>query len=274
MRDHLSIWVTMNFTNEQMAYLRSHLNERLPRARGGVALGQGTIARTEQWASQPERHCVTLAHEHYPAVLRLLHDAPLVLYGQGCWSVFEKPALAIVGARQCSAQARALAFELGREVALRGWCVVSGLARGVDAAAHRGALASGVRASTIAVLGSGLEVIYPPEHQGLADEIHRMQGLLLTEFALNELPLACHFPQRNRLVACLSRGTVVVQAKQRSGSMITATLAADMGREVFAVPGQAGDPRMAGTHALLRQGATLVENVGDIWQAFGLGSDQ
>ncbi len=270
MRDHLSIWVTMNFTNEQMAYLRSHLSERLHQERRVAPHGQGAMARVQQWTSEPARHCVTLAHEHYPGVLRLLHDAPSVLYGLGCWSVFDKPALAIVGSRQCSAPARALAFELGREVASRGWCVVSGLARGVDAAAHRGALASGARASTIAVLGNGLDVIYPPEHQELADQIHRMQGLLLTEFALNEPPLAHHFPQRNRLVACLSRGTVVVQAQQRSGSMITAGLAADMGREVFAVPGLPGDPRVAGTHALLRQGATLVENVGDIWQAFGL----
>ena len=213
---------------------------------------------------------ITLAHPHYTALLRVLVDPPALLYAQGDLRIFDKPAVAIVGSRRCSASASALAFDLARDVASRGWCVVSGLARGIDTAAHQGALAAGVPGSTVAVFGTGIDVVYPPENTALARSIVDAGGLLLTAFAPGSPPLASHFPQRNRLVAGLSRAAVIVQAARASGSMITARLAAELGRDVLAVPGRAGDPLSAGTHALIRQGAGLLETVDDLWAAFGL----
>jgi len=206
----------------------------------------------------------------YPALLREIHDPPKVLYAKGDIQVLSKPAVAIVGSRRCTPRARALAFSLARDIASRGWCVVSGLARGIDTAAHQGALAAGVCGSTIAVFGAGIDVVYPPENVQLASSIVDAGGLLLSPFARGAPPLAKHFPQRNRIVAGLGRATIVVQAALASGSMITARLAADMGREVLAVPGQPGDQLSQGTHALIRQGAGLLEGVDDLWAAFGL----
>lgn len=213
---------------------------------------------------------LTLSHPNYPAVLCTLFDPPALLYAQGDLRIFDKPAVAIVGSRRCSASASALAFDLARNVASRGWCVVSGLARGIDTAAHQGALAAGVPGSTIAVLGTGIDVVYPPENTALARSIVDAGGLLFTALAPGSPPLARHFPQRNRIVAGLSRAVVIVQAARASGSMITARLAAELGREVLAVPGRAGDPLSAGTHDLIRQGAGLLETVDDLWAAFGL----
>lgn len=211
-----------------------------------------------------------LSHPHYPALLRTMVDPPPLLHAQGDLRALDKPAVAIVGSRRCSASASALAFDLARDVASRGWCVVSGLARGIDTAAHRGALAAGVPGSTIAVFGTGIDVVYPPENAALARSIVATGGLLLTALAPGSPPLARHFPQRNRIVAGLSRAVVIVQAARASGSMITARLAAELGRDVLAVPGRAGDSLSAGTHDLIRQGAGLLETVDDLWAAFGL----
>ena len=213
---------------------------------------------------------LTLSHPNYPVSLRVLVDPPAFLYAQGDLRALNKPAVAIVGSRRCSANASALAFDLARDVASRGWCVVSGLARGIDTAAHRGALAAGVPGSTIAVFGTGIDVVYPPENAALARSIVATGGLLLTALAPGSPPLARHFPQRNRIVAGLSRAAVIVQAACASGSMITARLAAELGRDVLAVPGRAGDPMSAGSHDLIRQGAGLLETVDDLWAAFGL----
>ena len=206
----------------------------------------------------------------YPLLLREIHDPPDLLYARGDINVLAKPTVAIVGSRRCTPGARALAFSLAQDIASRGWCVVSGLARGIDTAAHQGALAAGLPGSTIAVFGAGVDVIYPPENTRLANSILDTGGLLLSPFAPGAPPLARHFPQRNRIVAGLGRATVVVQAALASGSMITARLAADMGREVLAVPGRPGDQLSQGTHALIRQGAALLEGVDDLWAAFGL----
>lgn len=213
---------------------------------------------------------LTLSHPDYPALLCTLVDPPACLHVQGDLCVFDKPAVAIVGSRRCSPGASALAFDLARDVARRGWCVVSGLARGIDTAAHRGALSAGVTGSTIAVFGTGIDVVYPPENSALARAIVDSGGLLLTAHAPGSPPLAHHFPQRNRLVVGLSRAAVIVQAARASGSMITARLAGEMGREVLAVPGRAGDPLSAGTHELIRQGAGLLETAEDLWAALGL----
>lgn len=254
-----------HFTSYQKTILQQHWCK-------GTRASANRLAMTEllRWLEQPATHCTTVAHEHYPSVLHTLTDPPPVLYGLGHWQVFDKPAVAIVGARHCTPRAAAHAFGLAREIASQGWCVVSGLARGIDTAAHKGALASGVPASTMAVLGCGIDIIYPPENAPLADQIVQSGGLLLSEFRLGSPPLAKHFPQRNRIVAALGRATIVAQAKRRSGSMITARLAAEMGREVLAVPGAPGDPLAEGPHELIRQGAGLLETVDDLWSTFGL----
>ena len=168
-------------------------------------------------------------------------------------------AVAIVGARNASANGRRLARELAAGLGAADFVVVSGLARGIDAAAHAGALESG----TIAVLAGGIDVVYPQENQELYDSIAR-QGLLVSEIALGTQPQASHFPRRNRLISGLSLGAVVVEAAPRSGSLITARQAADQGREVFAVPGSPLDPRARGCNGLIRQGATLVESADDV----------
>ena len=176
--------------------------------------------------------------------------------------------VAIVGARRCSDYARDFAFELARHLAVVGVVTVSGLAYGIDAAAHRGAMAGGGR--TIAVLGGGLGRIYPAAHRGLADTIVSSDGLLLSEYA-DDAPSRKHqFPERNRLISGLSLGVVIVEAAASSGSLITARMALEQGREVMAMPGRANDPRLAGSHRLLREGAALVERLEDIEAALEL----
>ncbi|UOD50578.1 DNA-processing protein DprA [Orrella daihaiensis] len=253
------------FTHYQQSVLQRHLLKA-----ASVNATSQAMANVLQWLERPGAHCVTVAHECYPGLLRMLTDSPPVLYGLGNWQVFDKPAVAIVGARRCTPRAADHVFGLAREIAAQGWCVVSGLARGIDTAAHQGALASGVAASTIAVFGCGLDMTYPPENAPLAQQIAESGGLLLSEFELGSAPLARHFPQRNRIVAALGRATIVAQAKIRSGSMITARLAAELGRDVLAVPGLPGDPLSEGPHELIRQGAGLLETIEDLWSVFGL----
>ena len=266
MRDDQTFLMTLNdFTHSERHILQQHL------LKSASANGdRQTLVRVRRWLEQPAAHCVTLAHKQYPSILRTLSDPPAVLYGLGHWAVFDKPAVAIVGARQCSPRAAAHAHGLAHDIARQGWCVVSGLARGIDTAAHKGALGSGVAASTIAVLGCGVDVIYPPENTSMARQIVESGGLLLSELPLGSAPLAKHFPRRNRIVAALGRATLLAQARIRSGSMITARLAAEMGREVLAVPGVPGDPLSEGPHSLIRDGAALLETVDDLWSVFGL----
>jgi len=198
-----------------------------------------------------------LGESRYPIGLRFIHDPPPVLYVRGSLTPRDVEAIAVVGSRAASAYGLATAERLGRELASVGVTVVSGLAIGVDAAAHRGALAAGGR--SIAVLGSGIDRIYPWRHRRLADEVAEA-GALVSELPIGAAPEAHHFPRRNRIVSGLSLGTVVVEAGERSGSLITARLALEQGREVLAVPGEAGLDRTRGTHALIRRGARLVES--------------
>ncbi len=241
--------------------------------RAPSALIKQAMQRTEHWAEREGCQWLTWLDPAYPAVLRTLTDAPVVLYAQGNLAVLGRPAVSIVGARQATAAARALAQQLALDLARAHWTVVSGLAVGIDASAHRGALLAARqtgRALTVAVLGTAPDRCYPAMHHGLAADIVAQGGLLLSEFALGTPTAAHHFPRRNRLVAALGRATVVVQAQARSGSLITARLANEFGRDVFAVPGRPGDPLSAGCHALIRQGAGLLEGVDDLWQGFGL----
>ena len=203
---------------------------------------------------------VALDDDEYPAALRQLHDAPLYLIAKG-GRLGVGPAVAIVGARRATTYGLDVARMLGEGLAYAGVAVVSGLARGIDGAAHEGALAA--RGATVAVLGSGVDVVYPPEHRDLAARIVT-HGTLLSERPMGTAPLPSHFPARNRILAGMTAGTIVIEAAERSGSLITARLANETGREVFAVPGRIDSPLSAGAHLLIRDGATLVRDVDDV----------
>lgn len=198
----------------------------------------------------------------YPARLQAIASTPPVLYVRGGLEPEDEAAVAIVGSRRATAYGEEMARELARELGRRGLTIVSGLARGVDAAAHRGALEVGGR--TVAVLGSGLDRIYPPEHQGLAADVAG-SGALLSEFPLGTAPLRLHFPRRNRIISGLSLGVVVVEAGVESGALITAHHALEQGREVFAVPGRVHARYSEGCHRLIKAGAKLVENWEDVF---------
>lgn len=204
---------------------------------------------------------VTRKDEEYPVNLTHLHDPPPFLYVRGSFVPGDRVAIAMVGSRLASTYGRGVARDLARGLAEKGVTIVSGLARGIDAEAHRAALAAGGR--TVAVLGSGLDVIYPSEHRALAAEIPA-SGALVSEFALGSKPDAVHFPYRNRVISGLTLGTVVVEATESSGSLITARCALDQNREVFAVPGNVTAQRSRGPHRLIKEGAKLVESIEDI----------
>jgi DNA processing protein len=198
----------------------------------------------------------------YPKRLLDLRDPPSPLYIYGDAALFERPAIAIVGSRKASLQGLYIASELSRGLAEAGFLIVSGLARGIDGAAHRAALKSPL-GKTSAICGTGLDRVYPYEHLALAEAVAR-SGLLISEFPPGVGPKPFHFPRRNRLIAALALGVVVVEATNRSGSLITARLAAELGREVFAVPGSILGGHSEGCHSLIQSGAKLVHTLGDI----------
>lgn len=202
---------------------------------------------------------IVLGEPDYPRVLATLDPPPPVVSVRGNVHLLARDGVAVVGARNASAGGQRMARDLATGIAAQGLNVVSGMARGVDGAAHLGALAGG----TIAVLAGGADVVYPPEHQSLYEAIVA-QGLIVSEMALGQVPVAASFPRRNRIISGLSRGVVVVEAAVNSGSLITARHALEQGREVLAVPGSPLDPRSRGPNELIRQGATLVETIDDI----------
>jgi DNA processing protein len=202
----------------------------------------------------------------YPPLLREIGDPPPVLWVRGQAAALTRPAVAIVGSRAASAYAIEVATRLGRELGERGLLVVSGLARGADGAAHRGCLASG--AATVGVLGSGIDVIYPPEHWEMAASICK-DGALVSELGPGAPPLPAHFPLRNRVISGISLAVVVVEAAENSGSLITARYALEHGRDVCAVPGSVLGGRNRGSHALLKDGAKVVESADDILEELG-----
>lgn len=231
-------------------------------ARAIVGFDQWSAADAElERIAEAGVRVVTRADAEYPVNLTHVHDPPPFVYVRGSLAPQDQSAIAIVGARSASAYGREVARQLARDLAHRRVTVVSGLARGIDAEAHRAALEAGGR--TIAVLGSGLDVIYPPEHRRLAHDMAR-HGAVISEFALGSRPEAGHFPYRNRVISGLSLGTVVVEATEKSGSLITARCALEQNREVFAVPGPITASRSRGPHELIKQGAKLVHNVEDI----------
>ena len=204
-----------------------------------------------------------------PLPLREIPDPPARLYCAGQAVVLDTPAVAVVGSRRCTRQGRDIAFALARDLAAQGLTIVSGLAYGIDAAAHRGALASAA-APTVAVLGSGLDRIYPRSHERLAAEIVEHGGALVSEYEPTTGPRKHHFPARNRIVSGLCLAVVIVEASERSGSLITARLALEQGRDVMAVPSLVSSPLAAGCHRLIRQGAALVECAEHVLEALGL----
>lgn len=204
---------------------------------------------------------ITLAHEDYPALLKKLSDAPTVLYVRGTLRPEDSHALSIVGTRKATTYGRDAAYHLAKQLAGQGVTVISGLAHGIDSAAHKGALEGGGR--TLAVLGCGVDVIYPSDNHKLAQQIMGC-GALISEFSIGMHPEARNFPRRNRVISGLALGVLVVEAPEKSGAMITASIAADQGREVFSVPGNIFNPMSNGTNRLIQDGAKLVMNVGDI----------
>jgi DNA processing protein len=240
--------------------------------------------RTHQWLMyQPDTHnhaLWTLGDPHYPAELLQLADPPLMVYVMGQTERTLGNAVAIVGSRNPTPQGAQTAEQFGEALSTAGLCVVSGLALGVDGAAHKGALRGGVSVAadgqhwhTVAVVGTGLDRVYPRQHQALAAQI-ALQGLLISEYHLGTAPLAHNFPKRNRIIAALGLGTLVVEAALKSGSLITAKMALDLNREVLAIPGSIHATQSHGCHALIRQGAKLVENANDVLEELQLAPQQ
>ncbi len=214
----------------------------------------------------PDRHLITLADHRYPRLLAQIPDPPLALFVQGQYAVLADPQISIVGSRNPTAGGRDNACAFAGALARAGLTITSGLASGIDAAAHRGALGAG--GTTLAVLGTGPDRVYPASHLELARQIAR-QGALVSEFPPGTGVRPGHFPRRNRLISGLSLGVLVVEATLRSGSLITAKLAAEQGREVFAIPGSIHNPLARGCHQLIREGAKLVEAAQDVLAELG-----
>ena len=228
------------------------------------------LARTLAWLAEgPDRCILTLGDTGYPPALLNITDPPLMLYLLGSLGVAGEakvlfstlPCLAIVGSRNPTPQGHINAGQFAESFGAAGWCVVSGLALGVDGAAHQGALRAG--GHTVAVVGTGLDRVYPRKHLELAHRIAQ-RGLIISEFALGTPPLTANFPRRNRLISGLSQGTLVIEAALQSGSLITARLAAEQGKEVFAIPGSIHSQQSRGCHLLIKQGAKLVESAQDV----------
>ncbi|MGQ0524193.1 MAG: DNA-processing protein DprA [Betaproteobacteria bacterium] len=225
------------------------------------------LARAADWLSESANQVVTLGDAGYPQALLQIPDPPPLLYVRGDAGLLNVPALAIVGSRNATPQGVALAESFARTLSDAGLAIVSGLALGIDAAAHRGGLAG--RARSLAIVGTGLDVVYPARNRALAHEI-AATGTLLSEFPLGTGAIAGNFPRRNRLISGIARGCLVIEAAAQSGSLITARLANEQGREVFAVPGSIHSPLSKGCHLLIRQGAKLVESAQDVLEELNM----
>ncbi|AON57079.1 DNA-processing protein DprA [Herbaspirillum seropedicae] len=219
------------------------------------------IAATLAWLQQPGHAILTLADSRYPPALLEIADPPLLLYLRGDPAWLSAEAVAVVGSRNATAQGIAHASRFSRELSRAGLTIVSGLALGIDAAAHEGGLDG--PGSTVAVIGTGIDIVYPRRHEALAARI-AAAGCIVSEYPLGTPPLASNFPRRNRLISGLARAVLVVEAAAQSGSLITARMAAEQGRDVFAIPGSIHAPLAKGCHQLIRQGAKLVETTQDM----------
>ena len=239
----------------------------LERLRAGDRPDPAGLVRDLAWLAGPNRLLLTAEDPRYPAQLAAVPGMPAALFIEGDPACLSRPQVAIVGSRAATAAGRETAFDFASRLAARGFAITSGLAAGIDAAAHRGALAAG--GITVAVCGTGLDRVYPAEHRELAASIAD-RGALVSEFATGTPPAACNFPRRNRLMSGLSRGVLVIEAAARSGSLITARLAGEQGRDVMAVPGSIHNPLARGCHRLIKDGAALVETVDDVLSVLGV----
>jgi DNA processing protein len=219
------------------------------------------VARDLDWTESHHNHLICFDDSAYPELLRQINDPPALLYASGDISLLHEPQIAIVGSRHCTPGGAQNAYDFSAQLATAGFTITSGMALGIDSAAHRGAL--DCAGKTIAVTGTGLDLIYPRQNQELAQEILG-QGLIVSEFTLGTRARPANFPQRNRIISGLALATLVVEAARRSGSLITARLAAEQGREVLAVPGSIHNPQTGGCHQLIRDGAAIAEAPGDV----------
>ena len=225
-----------------------------------------TLAPITNWLADPHNHIVTLADPDYPQALLNISDPPLLLYVKGRLDLLNHPALAVVGSRNATPQGLSNAEAFAQAASAAGLCIISGMAHGIDAAAHRGGLRE--HGSSIGIVGTGLDKVYPAANRQLAHQLAQ-GGALVSEFSLGTPPLAANFPRRNRLISGLSLGCLVVEASLQSGSLITARMALEQGRDVFAIPGSIHAPQTKGCHHLIKQGAKLVECAQDILEELG-----
>ncbi len=225
-----------------------------------------TLAPITSWLADPNNHIVTLADPDYPQALLNISDPPLLLYVKGRLELLNLPALAVVGSRNATPQGLSNAEAFAQAASAAGLCIISGMAHGIDAAAHRGGLRE--CGSSIGIIGTGLDKVYPAANRQLAHQLAQ-EGALVSEFSLGTPPQAANFPRRNRLISGLSLGCLVVEASLQSGSLITARMALEQGRDVFAIPGSIHAPQTKGCHHLIKQGAKLVECAQDILEELG-----
>ncbi|WP_394779346.1 DNA-processing protein DprA [Undibacterium sp.] len=245
------------------AALRSVVPDRiaLPLSEPITEQTQQQIAKTLEWCAQPGNRALTLADAGYPPALLNIPDPPIILYVKGRTELLEAASIAVVGSRNATVQGIDNAEKFSESLSRGGWTIVSGLAAGIDAAAHNGGLRG--PGSTIAVIGTGADIVYPARNRALAHLIAE-GGCIVSEYPLGMPAIAANFPRRNRIISGLAKGVLVVEAAAQSGSLITARMAAEQGREVFAIPGSIHSPLAKGCHLLIKQGAKLVESAQDI----------
>lgn len=227
---------------------------------------QARIEKTIEWAQQPGNRVITLGDAAYPKTLLDIPDPPLMLYAKGRLELLASPALAVVGSRNATTQGIVNAENFSKTLSQSGLSIISGLALGIDTAAHRGGLQA--YGSTVAVIGTGADIVYPARNRSLAHQI-AAEGCIISEYPLGTPPMAANFPRRNRIISGLARGVLVIEAAAQSGSLITARMAAEQGRDVLAIPGSIHSPLAKGCHLLIKQGAKLVESAQDVLEEIG-----
>ncbi|OWS73898.1 DNA-protecting protein DprA [Pantoea sp. VS1] len=260
-RAHQFIMALLAASHVDDAWLQQHGLDDTQRQQF-LALCPRQLEKTQRWLQQAQHHLIACTDAHYPARLREISRYPAALYIAGDLSALATPQLAVVGSRHCSPYGREWGSWFTQQLALSGLTITSGLARGIDGVAHRAALE--VQGKTLAVLGSGLNHLYPKSHQPLAQEIIASGGALVSELPLSMAPHAVNFPRRNRIISGLSHGVLVVEASLKSGSLVTARYALEQNRNVYALPGALGNPGCEGTHWLIQQGALLVAHPNNI----------
>ncbi len=209
---------------------------------------------------------VTINDKEYPDKLKVIYDSPIVLYIKGNKNILNEKSIAIVGARECTKYGENIARKLAYNLSVNNINVISGLARGIDSFAHKGSIMA--NGKTIAVVGSGLDMVYPKENEGLFNEIINKKGLVISEYIIGTKPIAKNFPRRNRIISGLSNGVIVVEAKEKSGTLITVDFALEQGKNVYAIPGNIDNKNAFGTNDLIKQGAKIVTNMQDILEDF------